>query len=169
MQLWEIKKLAEIAKDIDTTKIINKVLDTSPDGLLVDHSSDARGYIELPKSGNWDDIREYVHSIFSDSYIKDEAASIEVQNGTLKQGLATTVGKLLKGYGYNVTSTVTAAEQNHTTTLLYDYTGGKKPYTISYLETRFGVKAIKKTAAQGDPDIRLIVGSDYHPAATITN
>ncbi len=166
MQLFEIERLAKIVKDIDASKVISKVLDTSPDGLLVDYSADSRGYIELPKSGNFSDIQEFAHSIFVDSYLKNEAANIDVQNGTQKNGLATTVGKMLKAYGYNITSMTTAADQNTATTVLYDYTGGKKPYTIKYLESRLNVKVKTATPVSGDPDIRIILGNDYKLPST---
>jgi polyisoprenyl-teichoic acid--peptidoglycan teichoic acid transferase len=170
MSLPELEHLATLIKDIDTTKIISKVLDTAPDGLLVDDTSlPSRGYVELPRSGSFDDIRAFAHSIFADAYLKNEAASLEVQNGTLRAGLATSVAKMLTGYGYHVLATTTAAEQNVPKTLLYDYSGGKKPYTIQYLEKRFGVKAQSATAVQGGPDIRIIIGADYTPRASSTN
>ncbi len=169
-QLFEMKKLAEIAAQIDETKIINKVLDTTPEGLLVFGNIDGAGSVEIPKAGigDFSEIQELVHSIFVDNYLKDENARIVVQNGTTKNGLATTVGNLLKNYQYNVIKTVTADNQNYATSLLYDYTGGKKPYSIRYLENRFGVKAVKATppaatngVADETPDIKIIIGADY--------
>lgn len=163
LQPGEIQKLASIAKDIDQSKVQQKVLDTSPNGFLTD-SNIGGGYVELPKSGNWDDIRNFVHSFFADNYIKNENASIEVQNGTKRSGLAGTVAAVLKGYNYNVTKVTTAANQNYPSTILYDCTGGKKPYTIHYLENRFGVKAQKATPPSdgSGTDIKIIVGANYH-------
>jgi hypothetical protein len=166
----EIKKLAGIVKDINTSTIVQKVLDASPDGLLTETSMEGAGSVQIPKAGigNFSDIRALVHQLFIDNYIKSENAKVDVENGTSKSGLATTVGKLLKSYGYNVISMVTAPEQNHTTTVIYDYTGGKKPYTVKYLENRFGVKAQRTSPPPADPnattpapDVRVIVGNDY--------
>jgi LCP family protein required for cell wall assembly len=177
LQLNEIQKLAGIAKDIDATRISQKVLDTgSPDSLLQDGTGSiaGAGSIELPKAGtfNYSDIQDYVKNIFTDHYIVDENARIEVQNGSGILGLAATVVKSLLSAHYNVGDPVNAASQV-TTTVIYDYTGGKKPYTINYLERRFGVKSIKASlpspsptpstsaAAVAQPEIRIIIGSDY--------
>jgi polyisoprenyl-teichoic acid--peptidoglycan teichoic acid transferase len=165
LSLSDIRKLADIAKEVDTTKIVQKVLDTTPEGLL--NSANIGGaYVEIPRAGigNFSEIQELVHSIFVDNFIKDENARLEIQNGTTRNGLATTVGNMLKSYQYNVVKMVTAENQNYVTTMLYDYSGGKKPYTIRYLENRFGVKAQRASAPAENPDsldIRVIVGADY--------
>lgn len=159
LQLGEIKKLANMAKDIDTTKIIQKVLDTSPDGFLV--NGDIGGaYVELPRTGNFDEIRQYVHSIFIDSYLKDENATVEVQNASGRSGLATTVSTMLKSYNYNVVGATTSPTIKPVT-VIYDYSGGKKPYTINYLERRFGVKAQRANPVASDPEVRIVLGTDY--------
>jgi polyisoprenyl-teichoic acid--peptidoglycan teichoic acid transferase len=167
LQLHEIKQLADLMGQIDTTKVTSKVLDTSSDaangGLLKD--ANYGGYVEIPKAGlnNFTDIRAFAHTIFPDAYIKEEAAAILIQNGTNKTGLANTVSKLLTGYNYNVISATTADRTDYKVTELYDYTDGKKPYTIKYLELRFKVKAKRVSRGDSDPDIKLIVGADYKP------
>ncbi len=178
LQLNEITRLAGIAKDVNPTKITNRVLDYGkPDSLLIDGSGmiEGAGSIELPKAGTfvYDDIHDFVKNIFVDHYITDEHARIEVQNGSGIQGLAAGVVKSMLAAHYTVSDPVSAAD-HYTKTVLYDYTGGKKPYTIHYLEQRFGVKAIKasvpspSTDATGKtmpaPEIRIILGSDYKPS-----
>ncbi len=177
LQLAEIKKLAELAKAIDTTKITNKVLDTGkPDSLLVDGSGliAGAGSIELPKAGNFDysDIQDFVKNIFIDHYITDENARLEVQNGSGQTGVAAAVVTSLKAAHYNVLDPTNAAV-HYDKTVIYDYTNGKKPYTINYLERRFGVKAQVVAApsvspapspgatVSAPPEIRIILGSDY--------
>jgi LCP family protein required for cell wall assembly len=175
LQPNEIQKLAKIAKDVDTSKVITKVLDTSgPDSLLVDGSGQiaGAGSIELPRAGNFDysDIQDFVKNIFVDSYIVDENARIEVQNGSGFSGVAAAVVKSLKAAHYNVSDPLNAPS-TYSQTVIYDYTGGKKPYTINYLERRFGVKAQRAPApspsagANGQtvaaPEIRIILGSNY--------
>lgn len=179
MQLSEIQKLAVIAKDIDPTKITQKVLDTGrEDSMLIDGTGaiEGAGSIELPKAGhfNYSDIQDYVKNIFVDHYIVDENARIEVQNGSGLAGIAATVTKSLLLAHYNVGTPVNAAT-NLPTTVIYDYTGGKKPFTINYLERRFGVKAIRVSAPTPSPkpstspgaavavqpEIRIIIGANY--------
>lgn len=170
LQLSEMKKLVEIAGGIDSSKITNKVLDTSPGGLLVFGDVPGAGSIEVPAAGigNYSAIQAYAHSIFADSYIKDENATIEVDNGSGVNGMATSVGNLLKSYNYNVVSVVTAPQPS-AQTIIYDYTGGKKPYTINYLEKRFSVKSQQMTRGASDPDIRIIVGANYRAPAFTSN
>ena len=163
LQPSEIQKLAQIAQQIDSTKVTTKVLDTTPAGLLTFPNIPGAGAIESPAAGirNFSAIQDFAHGYFADSYIKSENASIEVQNGTLRSGQATAVGTQLKTYGYNVTAAVTAAKQNYSSSVIYDYSGGQKPYTINYLQNRFHTTAVRASRQPGDPDIRIIVGSSY--------
>ncbi|HSX14484.1 MAG TPA: LCP family protein [Candidatus Saccharimonadales bacterium] len=165
LQLSEMKKLAEIAQSINGNQVTNQVLDTTPNGLLVFGDIPGAGSIEIPRAGigNYTEIQQLAHTIFADSYIKQENATVEVQNGTTQSGLATSVGNLLKSYNYNVISMVTADRQTYATTVIYDYTGGSKPYTINYLENRFGVRSTRANRGPSDPDIRIIVGASYQP------
>lgn len=177
LKLDEMKKLAAIIKDIDIAKATQKVLDETPAGLLVAGSGQfpGAGSIELPRAGafNYTEIQELVHSIFIDGFLKQENAAIEIQNGTAKEGLAAAVVKQLSAYNYNVLGAKTAAEQTHAVSTIYDYTSGKKPYTVKYLEARFGVKAQQAAAApavagQQSPDITVIVGNDYRVSVPIS-
>ncbi len=190
LQFGELKKLAAMAKDVNPAKIVNKVLDDAPDSFLVGGVNiiPAAGYIYVPKAGaaqanyfDYSDIQDFVKNIFVDHYITDENARLEIQNGSGIIGLASRITQSLKSAHYNVmlpanAPTITAQ------TVIYDYTNGKKPYTINYLEKRFGVKAIKTNlppvvstsptitssasvsgspAAAASPEIRIILGSNY--------
>jgi polyisoprenyl-teichoic acid--peptidoglycan teichoic acid transferase len=180
LQLAEMKKLADIAKDIDTTKVVSKVLDYGrPESLLIDGAGmiDGAGSIELPKAGTFDysEIQDFVKNIFADGYIIQENARIEVQNGSGVAGVAGKIVTSLLAAHYNVADPVNAPEQS-AKTVIYDYSGGKKPYTINYLEQRFGVKAQRMAAPQPSSSpaatpapaiqIRIIIGSDYKPASS---
>lgn len=160
----DLKDLIKIIKDIDTSNVEPKVLDTSADNVLMFGRIPGAGSIIIPKAGidKFIDVRIMVHSLFSDSYIKEENAGVEVQNGTFTAGFGTEVSRLLKGYGYNVVKTTTATKQNHIASTILDHSGGKKPFTLNYLERRFGVK-VQKAARPADStaDFTLIVGSSY--------
>jgi LCP family protein required for cell wall assembly len=173
LQLNELQKLAVIIKDIDTSKNVTKVLDDTPTGLLVEGGNQfpGAGSILLPKAGSFDysDIQELAHSIFVDGYIQKENASIEIQNGTTRDGLGAAVSKQLKAYSYNITNVRSADLRTYATSQIIDYTGGKKPYTSKYLQTRFGaaVQQVTRPASttpnQDLPDIVIIVGNNYKP------
>ncbi len=175
LQLSEMQRLVEITKKIDTTKVVNAVLDNEGNGTNLVRTANIGGAsVVVPAAGigNYTAIQRFVRSIFVDGYIKQEAARIQVENGTAKTGLALSAANILKSYSYNIVSTVQADRATYTTTQIIDYSGGKKPYTIKYLEKRFGVKA---TAAQSvapasgtattsqQADISVIVGADYTP------
>lgn len=191
IQLGELKKLARLAKDIDPSKIVNKVLDDSPESFLTGGVNiiPQAGYIYVPRLGTFDysDIQDFVKNIFVDHYITGENAAIEIQNGTGVAGLAGKVASSLTAAHYNVLPPLNASG-NVASTVIYDYTFGKKPYTINYLEKRFGVKALKvsppsptatpipaasstKAAPQATtttPEIRIILGTDYQPTIAPT-
>ena len=158
LQVNDLTKLATIAQGIDEQKIVAKGLQELTYSTMVGGQS-----VVLPKTGSYSQIQNYIHSIFVDSYIQNEKAAIEIQNGTSQAGLGSAVEALLRGYNYNIISMTPAANQNYPTTVLYDYSDGMKPHTVSYLETRFGVKAQKSARPAGSvADLRIIIGADYH-------
>ena len=190
IQLGELKKLANLAKAIDPSKIVNKVLDDAPDSFLTGGVNiiPQAGYIYVPRLGTFDysDIQDFVKNIFVDHYLTDEGAAIEIQNGTGVAGLAAKVTASLTAAHYNVLPPLNASG-NVASTVIYDYTFGKKPYTINYLEKRFGVKAQKVSpppsatpvAAASNPkatpqttattpEIRIILGTDFKPSIAPT-
>jgi len=121
--------------------------------------------VVLPLAGmfQYGKIHTFVHKALPDGFIIKENAPITIYNGTSVEGLATKVGKGLKGYGYNVATIANAPTKDYTATQLIDLTGGKKPYTQNYLEQRFGVKATNRlpsTIQNSQTDFILILGSD---------
>lgn len=168
LQLGEIERLAKITKGIDPTKLSSKVFDNGPGG-LVKNGAVGEASVVIPAAGvgNYSAIQAFVRQLFADGYLKQEAATVEVDNGTTVPSKAQVVADLLKTYNYNVIKVGVADATTYKKTIVIDYTDGKKPYTTSYLQKRFGVVATKATpeqiAALGENklDIRIIVGSDY--------
>ncbi len=162
IQLWEMERLYEIVKELNTDTMVNKVLDNSSSGLLVAKSDSQAGYILVPRTGDFGEIRNFAHSIFTDSYIKGEKAKLVVTNGTYRTGLGNTVATMLKSYGYNVTGVKNAKSKNYTNCVIYDYTNGAKPYTVQFLKNRFSAEV--KTFSQlpnAQSEIILVIGSNY--------
>ncbi|MDD5693284.1 MAG: LCP family protein [Patescibacteria group bacterium] len=161
----EFQRVLELAKQVDTKRIINKVFDNGADGLLINGAGItplSAGSTLIPKAGlgNYSELRAAAKNIFNDTSIKTESAKIVVYNGTTKAGLATTVANNLKASGYNVVDVGSAATTAQAQTVIYDYTNGAKPTTVSSLEQLLKVKSVKK---QGTPgyDIEIIIGLDY--------
>ncbi len=162
---WEIERLSKILKDIDPTFINSKVIDNKTSQLVTDSNiGGASVVVPIAGVGNHKAIQAYVRTIFADGYIKKEAATIGLLNGTKTTNLTNLVSQELKSYNYNIVTSGPAETTTVKTTQIIDYSGGKKPYTVSLLEKRLGVKA---TIAQPDPnvppatDIQIIIGADY--------
>jgi len=64
MQLWEMQRLYDLSKNFNNTEIINKVLDTSNEGLLYNPpETQQTGYILLPMGDNYDRIHQLARDI----------------------------------------------------------------------------------------------------------
>ncbi len=165
IQVDELKRMIDIGKKIDTNAISNRVLDTDSNGLV--KNSDIGGasvVIPVAGLGKYQGIQSFVKSVFVDGYIKQEAAKVDVRAGTPKTGLAYNLSTLLKSLGYNVIKTAAADKSDYDQTVIYDFSGGKKPYTLRYLENRLGVTAQQPPQGVSPTgDIQVIVGGNYKP------
>ena len=148
MELWEMKRFYEIARQIDRTKVNTEVLTTGPTGVLVGSTEVLGGTpasILKPRTGNYSEIQEMGGGLFSSGHVtraqasvspvSDEAAAtpspeatpsptpakvtIEVRNGTNITGLAKAVGEKLEAEGYTVASIGNAATRDNETTKVY--------------------------------------------------
>jgi LCP family protein required for cell wall assembly len=166
LQLWEIQKMATIAKQLNASKTQTKVLDpTSTNGLLVSANDPSAGSIIYPTAGlsSYTAIQEWVHTFLTDSYLLNESAKVSLYNGTATTGLAGQVAEFLKSYSYNITTVANAPAGTYPSTTIIDYTSGKKPYTIKFLEDRLHVKATRAPAAQSTDgsDVKVVLGSNF--------
>lgn len=159
LSLLDIERFFQLWKDVDKSKITNRVLDNGPDGPLVAHDGDARGYILLPRTGDYREVQQIAHEIFTDPYLREEAASIALVNATGNPYTGNQVINLLRSYGYSVTDT-TSVNQTKAKTELLDHTKSK-PYTKRFLEARFKLKAKIDNSQKNQYDLTLIIGADY--------
>lgn len=161
----EMKRMVELGRKVNSNAIANKVLDAESEG-LVKASNVGEASVVIPSAGigNYTAIRSFVRSLFIDGYIKQEAAKVELQNGNAKPAAIYTVSGLLKSYGYNVSKTTAGAGGGDGKTRIIDYTKGKKPYTLKYLENRFKVSSeVADPPADSNAEIVIILGADYKP------
>jgi len=160
MSVSEIRSLWDEFKVVDMENMINKVFDTAP-GSVLTSTQDERGYIIIPKKGigNYTDVHSMIKNIFTTETIKtEEKLSIQVLNGTKKQGAATQVSQLLKNYGYNVVSVGNATQMIDDTTV-YNCAGSKGEKTAKSLsETLDAISASKNSC--GNVDIQIIIGQN---------
>ncbi len=166
ISLWEAERFMQTWKDVDTSKILHKVLDNGANGPLVSHSGDARGYILLPRAGDFSEVAQIAHEIFTDPFLREEEATIALINASGSTTIGKGVVSQLKSYGYQVTDVTPKAQEKLTATVLVDHTKSK-PYTKKFLESRFNLTAISsKQGKQESPspyDMTLTIGTNYTP------
>ncbi len=94
--------------------------------------------------------------------LANEAAKVEVQNGSLTAGLAGSAGDYLKAQGVNIVLVGNADRSDYASTIIIDYTG--KPYTAKWLADTFHVSP-SSILSGNDPDspvdVRVILGADF--------
>lgn len=142
MQLQEMLRLGQLVEDLTPEEVVTEVLDTSPGGLLVSSSTPDGAYILLPKSGTYEEIRARAKNIFFRGLLVKEGATIAVQNGTVQRGLAEDIARKLEGENYAVVAVGNADRSDYTQTVIYDLTGGQKPYTRDLLRQRFHARVV---------------------------
>lgn len=158
--LKDLKRLYEIAKKVDSSKIVSKVLDNEETGLLVGANVYGASVLK-PASGDYKEIRAFVQSVFSDSYIKDEDARVTLVDSSGISGFGDKVSKQLKSLGYNIVG-VEKSKTTSQTSKIYDYTKGKKTYTLKYLSNRFDANPEQKEALEEGVEIKVVIGKDYN-------
>jgi len=155
----EVKSFLDIAKDIQTDKMISKVLTNGDSGPLISDSSTGIFYLK-PKTGNFEQIQQIAHEIFQDPQLTEEKANIEILNATKQSNLASKLSASLVSYGYTVTKTGNAKEMSEKT-IIYDYSNGKKKTTLQFLKNRLQADIVKQDRQDNNIDISIILGSDY--------
>ena len=144
----EVLRVYDIIKGVDSSKIGSVGLADQPNVLVQTDTINGQSIVR-PIAGLYDytKIQSFIRNTLKDGYIKNENASIAVYNGSTIVGLAAKRADELKSFGYNITTVENAPTKNYAQTVLVDLTGGKKKYTISYLEKR-----LKTTAVTQLPD-----------------
>src|SRR3989338_2988854 len=74
--LWEGMRMANLFKDTDTDQIISRVLDASPEGLLIERNYNGAFVLE-PKSGNWDEVAQLAAGLFDDQSTNSSSRATE--------------------------------------------------------------------------------------------
>lgn len=162
MSLTETQRFFELWKNTDGSKVVTRVLDNGQDGPLVSSQDDERGYVLLPRSGDFSEVQQIAHTIFIDPYLRQEKARIGFVNATGNPTTGQQVMKLLTSYGYTVTDRTEKGRGLEKTSQLTDHTGGK-PYTTKFLEIRFQTRATLKRDKNKPDDLTLVLGSNYRP------
>lgn len=176
LSAWEIVKIWNNFKDVDHSKIINKVFSDAPDGLLVAGRGDNGAYILTPQYGNFSEINNLIKNVFINNESKPaeipaitDSASVIINNGTWIAGLAGKISTKLENYNFKIIKTENAPERNYTQSVIYDLSNGNKKDSLDTLVKISGATVsdnlpdwLKKYQAETttQPDFILITGTD---------
>jgi hypothetical protein len=92
----------------------------------------------------------------------EETATIQVQNGSARAGIAQATADYLGENGFNVISVGNADKFNYQATIIYDYAG--RYYTTRWMAERFRVepgRIIDMSDPSSPVDVRIIIGQDF--------
>lgn len=179
LKIWEIVKLFDLAKEIDSANIKSSVIDNGPNGLLINGRGESGAYILEPRSGDFKEIQYFANNIFNDAptdisdAVSKDKAKVEVYNGTWINGLASEKAQDIEKYGFEVVKIGNSGKQNFQKSVIYDLTFGGKEESLTVLKEKTGANVSqglpewlvddinKKTAGEKvEPDFILVIGQD---------
>ncbi len=163
LSITDMKRLYDMSQKFDPATTTKVVLDTSPGGFLTESrtSSDL-----LPVGGNFLAIQAFVKHIFDFGPIYAERSTIIIENGTNTVGVAAKLQKKLVDSGVPITidNVTSALLHDYTVSQIIDYSSGKVPKTLAYLQKQVGVAptvASQTSPANFGSDVVVILGTDY--------
>jgi LCP family protein required for cell wall assembly len=185
LKIWEIIKLWDIGKDINSENIKREVLDNSPNGLLTSRITEQGAYILVPRNGDFSEIKYLSQNILSPSQEKKnkqkedqetaitEDVKISVRNGTWINGLASRTSIDLEKMGFEVIRVANSSKKNFETSVIYDLAFEEKTEALKKLKEETGAnisfnlpewlkedinRDLKNEANPEKPDFILILG-----------
>ncbi|MHB1133995.1 MAG: LCP family protein [Chloroflexota bacterium] len=154
MPLDQMLGLANTVRSVKAENIVSHPV--TPDMIIPDEPIVGA---MLPKQAEFEKL---ISEVFFDPLLKEEAATIEVQNGTVRDGLAGAWAEALDQRGFHVSRYRQADNTAYAQTQIWDY--GNKAYTVQQLATMLRVSPaqIQKAARPADitADIRVVLGKD---------
>ncbi len=167
LNLAELDALARLAREIQPDSIRTALIDES---MTTGHKT-PQGWDVL--IADQERVRQLVKEIFPTpitsprqvgapvDMLIEEAAKIEIQNGTAIKGLAERTANYLSKQGYQVVGFSNADRYDYTHTIIIDYSD--KPYTVNSLVELLGVarENVRREKLDTEADIRIILGQDY--------
>lgn len=192
MEVWEIYNLYKLSKDIQSADIKHVILDASPEGYLEEFITEEGAFILQPKRAEFDLLKNLANNIFTTKITGEEILEpdtstqeqketmpeiiakdefdIEIQNGTIINGLAGRTSIKLESSGFDVITIGNARSQDYNKTFIYDLTPQiEKDTYLEELEKVFGISTSinlpgwLNTSGAVNPatDILIILGTDY--------
>lgn len=189
LKIWEMVKLFGFAKNVEKDNVINKVLDNSLNGLLVDGVGENGAYILSPRSGDFSEITYLFAHLFGDAPSQTnnknqtkpkEEVKVTILNGTWINGLGSRVAVDLERDGMTVIEIGNSSRHNFEKSVIYDLSYGAKRSSLEFLKEKTGaniaptlpdwlkedVAAAAQSRTTAQPDFILILGTDADSSAS---
>lgn len=176
----ELGGFLKLATKLDTNNIANAVIDAwkSESLLRVSHIfyGDIRTFVLIPRIGNWNEVADLSQNIFNTNEIKrkreeisKENARVAVINKSSSPQALNRIQKLLKeSFGYkNVVVLYDSNKNTEESSVVYDLTGGKNPFTLDELAKKLPAKvsyemntSYQKLIGGIKTDLAVVIGKD---------
>lgn len=176
LEFSDLIALVKMARSFEQARLATVVLDTSEKGYLEDSLTEDGAYVLLPKTGNFDEIKQLIKHIFATTAAPLSIpaqttpppltdADIEIQNGTWRAGLAARVRQELRHAGIKVASIGNTAARPIAASGIYTVSGIIAPDILDTLTQTLKVPAKENLpageGATSTTDILVILGEDY--------
>jgi polyisoprenyl-teichoic acid--peptidoglycan teichoic acid transferase len=145
---------------------IGRVAITNEDFLTDTTCAGDLGYQLCPVDGSGKMLRAYLSNLFVDPAALSEKAPVQVDNGSVSlTDLGQRVGRTLQPLGLRVSPTQRVRPLQQT--VIYDYSGGRYPKTVHWLESYFGA-TVQQVSSATPPTpnpptggLVVVLGHDY--------
>ncbi len=166
LQLKEFPRFYKMAKEVKNHQITAEVVDTKR---YLNRTHIGMGYTLQARDETYKDIKKLSISIFdleiSDEQkelIKNENATIEIQNGTDSLDLANKVAEDLEILGYKIINSTNINTPDFSGVRIYDNSKETKPNTLEFLKEKFnGVIMEVPTNEFTKADFVIVLGKGF--------
>ncbi len=114
-----LSSLLPLVKKIDFHHLRHYVIDDSPGGLLKPITTEDGAQVLVPKSGDLNELRDFVAHIFDIQQFEQEKLKVVIVNGTAVDGLATYMSSVLSSWGLATRRLATTRRQDFEKTVIY--------------------------------------------------
>lgn len=171
LQIWEIQRFFELSKKIDLENAETVVLDNGKDGVLRSRTINGASVL-VPRAGDYSEIRKIAQNLFTGDIKSTDSisallsekktVSFEIWNGTSKAGLAASLRDILSSEGFEVVRVGNAPAGRYSESQVVDYSQGKYPAVLIYLEKKIGTAATTQGGSlSSGAKILIILGDSY--------
>ena len=169
LTLENIVDLMGLVREIDSENIQSEVI--NGDYLMNEFTTSEGAQVVLLDSQAFRKLREqmfykpapYIQSTIDINILAhDEIATIEIQNGSARDGIANVTSEYLEEQGFSVVSVGNADQFDYENTIIYNYSGSY--YTTRWLADHFNVQPthiIDIVDPNSPVDVRIIIGRDF--------